>query len=140
MKKPLQSILAVALLCLAGSAFAQKAPAVALKGTDPVSYFTEGRPAKGARTINYDFDDARYLFSNAKNKELFASSPERYAPQFAGLCATGLSMGMKTEADPGVWKIIDGRLYVFSSSEAREMAEKDPSLIQKSHANWKAGK
>ena len=104
------------------------------------AFLTVITPAKGARTINYDFDEARYLFSNAKNKELFASSPERYAPQFAGLCATGLSMGMKTEADPGVWKIIDGKLYVFSSTEAREMAEKDPALLQKSHANFKAGK
>ena len=139
--KHLRVILAVVILGLSGPAFAQtKAPPVALKGTDPVSYFTQGKPAKGARTLNYDFDDARYLFSSAKNKDLFASSPDRYVPQFAGLCATGLAMGMKAEADPSVWKIIDGKLYVFSSVEARGMAEKDPSLIEKSHASWKARK
>ena len=136
----LKAILAVAVLGASGSVFAQsspaKAPPVALKGNDPVSYFNPGTPAKGARSINYDFDDARYLFSSAKNKESFAANPDRYAPQFTGLCATGLSMGMKTEADPNVFLVRDGKLYVFSSTEARQMVEKDPSLLKKAHASW----
>ena len=133
-------LLAVLVLVAGGQALAQKSPPVGLKGNDPVSYFTPGQPVKGASALNFDFDDSRYLFSSQKNKQLFASNPDRYAPQFSGLCATGLSMGMKAEADPNVWKIIDGKLYVFSSVEAREMADKDPSLIKKSHAGWKARK
>ena len=136
----MRQLLAVLVLMVGSQALAQKSPPVALKGNDPVSYFTPGRPVKGASAFNVDFDDSRYLFSSQKNKQLFASNPDRYAPQFSGLCATGLAMGMKAEADPGVWKIIDGKLYVFSSVDAREMAEKDPSLIKKSHASWKAGK
>ena len=32
---------------------------------------------------------------------------------------------MKAEADPTVWKIVDGKLYVFSSTQAREKFEQD---------------
>ena len=138
--RKLLTILALAVLGASGSVFAQsspaKAPPVALKGNDPVSYFTQGHPVKGASTINYDFDESRYLFSSPKNKETFASNPDRYTPQFGGLCATGLSMGMKAEADPRVFKIVDGKLYVFSSTQALEMVEKDPSLLKKAHESW----
>jgi YHS domain-containing protein len=128
-------ILALAVACFTTSVLAQSPP-VSLKGHDPVSYFTDGRPVKGSAGINYDFDEARYLFSSQKNRELFASSPERYTPQFTGLCATGMALGMKAESDPSVWKIVDGKLYVFSSAQAREKFEQDPSLLAKSQQNW----
>jgi YHS domain-containing protein len=137
--KTLPAILVAAALSLGGSVFAQsgaKAPALALKGIDPVSYFNPGKPAKGAASINYDYDDSRYLFVSQRNRQSFAANPERYSPQFGGLCATGLSAGMKAESDPRIFKIVDGKLYVFSSTEAREMAEKDPTLLKKSHEAW----
>ena len=129
-------ILALAAAFLAGPLFAQS-PRVTLKGHDPVSYFTEGRPVKGSESINYDFDEARYLFANTTNRERFAANPERYTPQFTGLCATGMALGMKAEADPSVWKIVDGRLYVFSSPQAREKFESDPAMLARSHQNWR---
>lgn len=128
-------ILALASVVFAGALFAQS-PRVSLKGHDPVSYFTEGRPVRGTERINYDFDDARYLFASQKNRELFASSPDRYTPQYTGLCATGMALGVKAEADPSVWKIVDGKLYVFSSTQAREKFEKDSALLAKSRENW----
>jgi YHS domain-containing protein len=129
-------LLALAAACLASSLLAQS-PSVSLKGHDPVAYFTEGRPVKGSDAINYDFDDARYLFSSQKNRELFASRPDRYTPQYSGLCATGMALGAKAEADPTVWKIVDGKLFVFSSSQAREKFEQDPALLAKAQQNWK---
>jgi YHS domain-containing protein len=131
-------IVAVLTLGLQLTAFAQpaKAPPVALKGNDPVSYFDPGKPAKGDSTINFDFDDTRYLFSSQKNRELFAANPDHYAPQFRGLCTTGLSMGVKTEADPNVFLVKDGKLYVFLDTESRAMAEKDPTLLKKAHQAW----
>ena len=126
----------ILVLSIAIPAQAQKAPPIAIKGIDPMTYFNPGRPARGASKISYDFDESRYLFSSAKNKELFAADPERYAPQFSGLCATGLSMGMKAEADPNVFMVKDGKLYIFSSVEAREMVQKDPTLLGKAHEAW----
>lgn len=128
-------ILALAAASIGTSLFAQS-PSVSLKGHDPVSYFTDGRPVKGSAAINYDFDDTRYLFSTQKNRERFVSSPDRYTPQFTGLCTTGLALGVRAEADPSVWKIIDGKLYVFSSAQAREKFEQDPSMLAKAQQNW----
>ena len=115
-------------------------PSVALKGRDTVSYFTEKRPVLGSAQNGYDWDGSRYLFSSVKNRETFAANPDRYAPQFSGLCATGLSMGMKTAADPNVWKIVDGKLYVFSSVEAKQMADKDPGILTRAHQVLKGKK
>jgi YHS domain-containing protein len=136
----LLAFLVAAALLFGGSSFAQsggsKSSTVGLKGVDPISYFNPGKPANGMSTINYDFDDVRYLFVSQQNRETFAANPERYAPQFAGLCATGLSAGMKAESDPRIFKIVDGKLYVFSSTEARAMADKDPTLLKKAHQSW----
>lgn len=132
-----------AAILASGAAWSQttaKTPHVALKGYDPVAYFTDGKPVKGAPAISYDFDDGRYLFSSAVHRSTFAASPDRYSPQFDGLCATGLAMGMRAEADPSVWKIVDGRLYVFSSPQAREMAEKDPAMLERSRKAWQGRK
>jgi YHS domain-containing protein len=109
---------------------------VALKGYDPVSYFNPGKPAHGAASTYIDFDDSRFLFASQRNRDVFASNPDKYSPQFSGLCATGLAMGKKVESDPRVFKIIDGKLYVFSSAQALELASKDPSLLKKSHEAW----
>jgi YHS domain-containing protein len=128
----IRTLTLAAALALPASALAQGKPP-ALKGHDPVAYFVEGRPMKGAASISYDFDDSRYHFSKPKHRELFAANPDRYTPQFAGLCTVGMAMGMKAEADPSVWKIVDGKLYVFSSVQAREKVDRDPSLLAKAH-------
>lgn len=116
---------AVAAAALLGSpAFAQSAPPepvrVALKGYDPVAYFTEGKPMKGSPAIAYDFDEARYYFSSPKHRDLFAGDPDRYAPRFGGYCTGSMSRGVKNEGDPEIWVIEDGRLYVFGSGKGDE--------------------
>jgi YHS domain-containing protein len=115
-------------------------PAVALKGHDAVAYFTQKRPVMGSAQNGYDWDGSRYQFSSVKNREMFVANPDRYAPQFGGLCATGIGMGMKAAADPNVWKIVDGKLYVFSSLEAKQSVDKDPTLLARSHQAWKGVK
>jgi YHS domain-containing protein len=119
---------------------APASPTVALKGYDTVAYFTDKRPVMGTAQNGYEWDGARYLFSSVKNREAFAANPDRYTPQFGGLCATGLGMGQKAAADPNVWKIVDGKLYVFSSLEAKQMADKDPMVLAHSHQAWKGRK
>ena len=119
---------------LALSAVGLAQPKVAIKGYDPVAYFTEGKPVKGDPAISHEWDEARYLFANSRNRATFAAAPDKYAPQFAGLCATGLAFGQKVEADPQAWKIVDGRLYLFSSIPAKEVADKDPGVLARAHS------
>jgi YHS domain-containing protein len=57
---------------------------VAIKGYDTVAYHTEGRAVKGKSKFSHKWNDAKWYFSSAENKDLFAADPERYAPQYGG--------------------------------------------------------
>jgi hypothetical protein len=57
---------------------------VAIKGYDTVAYHTEGRAFKGKSKYSYEWNDAVWNFSSAKNRDLFAADPDRYAPQYGG--------------------------------------------------------
>ncbi len=130
-------------LFVSGPAFAETPPGstrVILKGHDPVAYFSESKPVKGIAEINYDWDDGRYLFSSAKNKQVFTANPDRYAPQFAGFCTAGISKGMKAEANPEVFMIVDGKLYTFFSVTARDAAQADPTMFARAAKNWQEKK
>ena len=88
-------ILSIALLTSISS-FAQKSVTFiqsgkAIRGYDPVAYFTEGNPVKGSDKLTYEWNNAKWYFSSEKNLELFKAAPEKYAPQYGGYCAYGLS-------------------------------------------------
>jgi len=129
-------------LVLSGGAAAQNAAAggkarVALKGYDPVAYFTEGKPEKGSKEFTFAYDDATYWFKSAPNRDKFASDPEHYAPQFDGYCAIQLSRGLKVEADPEAWAITNGKLYVFSKKKGvNKFKTEGVQIAEKARENW----
>lgn len=113
--------------CWAGGALANPPPAgrrIALRGYDPVAYFTDGGPAKGSPEFWFAFDDVVYLFRSAEHRAKFAADPERFAPQYDGYCAGGVSRGVKTEPHPEAWLIANGKLYVFEFPERVPMFRK----------------
>jgi len=88
---------------------------VALRGYDPVSYFTDGRPEQGSESFSASFDDDVYWFKNEAHRAMFIADPEAYAPQYRGLCAISVSRGAIAEPNPEAWTISDGKLYVFQA-------------------------
>ena len=111
-------------LLVAASSFATPTPPVAaesvplaIKGYDPVAYFTVGSPVRGLPKIEYEWDEHRYRFASAEHRELFKADPVRYAPQFANFCAMALTRGERVEADPENWLISEGKLYLFGSGK-----------------------
>lgn len=107
------------------SAVAQGIP-LAIKGYDPVAYFTEGKPARGVAEIEeYEWGGLRYRFSRAEHRELFKADPERYAPQFGNFCAMALSKGELVEAKPENWLISDGKLYIFGKPVGADLFRQD---------------
>jgi YHS domain-containing protein len=128
-------------LAVSGPAAAQTVtpghgPRVALKGYDPVAYFTDGKPEKGSSEFTFAFDDTTYWFRNAEHRAKFVSDPERYAPQFDGYCAIQLSRGHKVEADPEAWTITKGKLYVFSMKKGVPKFEKESvEILAKANEN-----
>ena len=110
---------------------------LALGGYDPVTYFTKGKPSKGNFQITAEYQGATYRFANKANRELFQKSPRRYAPQYGGYCAYGIAKGAKFTADPTIWKVVNGKLYVNLDQSIGELFNKDVSgYITKANQNW----
>jgi len=136
-----------AALMLPGAALAQNATLlptssnptsgarVALKGYDPISYFTDGKPEQGSSQFTFAFDDTTYWFKSAEHRDKFAADPEHYAPQFDGYCAVQLSRGKKVEADPQAWTITNGKLYVFSGKKGPDVFKEQPVAIAEKAAD-----
>lgn len=81
--------------------------------------------------------DVEWHFANAEDTALFAGDPERYAPQFGGFCALGVRKGVTVAADPEAWTIIDGKLYLKFSEDARDRWRKDKDKnIEKANEVW----
>jgi YHS domain-containing protein len=57
---------------------------VAIKGYDPVAYFTDGHAVKGKSEYSYNWNEASWYFSKPENRDLFAANPQKYAPNHGG--------------------------------------------------------
>ena len=111
---------------------------IALKGYDPVAYFTLSTPTPGVAEYDYVYDGVRYYFANARHRDLFKANPEKYAPQFGGNCANNMANGVRRDSDPTVWVIIGDKLYVFAGTAGAERFRKDgETAALKASANWK---
>ena len=86
---------------------------LAIKGYDPVAYFTDGKPTRGAPEFEYQWDEHRYRFASAEHRDLFKADPVHYAPQFGNFCAMALALGKVVVANPENWLVSDNKLYVF---------------------------
>ena len=60
------------------------ADGIAIKGYDPVAYFTMGRPVQGQEALQYGWREAKWFFATREHLEMFKENPERYAPQYGG--------------------------------------------------------
>lgn len=110
---------------------------VAIEGTDPVAYFTEGKPVAGSKKFSHKWDGVNWRFASAKNRDLFKSDPKKYAPQFGGWCAFAVSRGHTASIEPEAWSIVDGKLYLNYSVSVRKQWQADvPGNIQKGIENW----
>ena len=112
---------------------------VAIRGYDPVAYFTESRPITGSSEFEVSWNDVRWRFASAAHRDLFVSDPERYSPQFGGLCAWGLAIGKHFDADPETWAIVDGKLYLtYSKSASDKLQANMAENLKKAEENWVA--
>lgn len=110
---------------------------LALRGYDPVAYFTDGKPVAGKAEFTQEWRGATWRFASAEHRDAFAKEPEKFAPRFGGFCAYAVSKGYTYDADPLRWRIVDGRLYVNYNAQAQREWEKDvPGNIAKGEANW----
>ena len=112
---------------------------VAIKGYDPVAYFTEQQAVKGDAEISQSWLGADWKFASEKHRKLFAENPVKYAPQYGGFCADGVAYNTTTtNIDPEAWRIIDGKLYLNYDQGAAVEIEEVEGQIDKAEKNWPA--
>jgi YHS domain-containing protein len=110
---------------------------VAIKGYDTVAYFKAGKALKGNESFTVQWHNKTWYFLTRENRDLFAASPEKYAPQYDGYCAWAMTEARKAVTDPEVWKIVNERLYLNCSMTAYEKWSRDiPGNIKKADMNW----
>ena len=110
---------------------------VAIKGYDTVAYFIAGKALKGSESFTFKWHNMTWYFLTSENRDLFSAGPGKYAPQYDGYCAWAMTESRKSQTDPEIWKIVDGKLYLNCSRSAFESWSKDiPGNIKKADANW----
>ena len=110
---------------------------VGVNGYDLVTYQTDKRPLRGNGNYVATHNGVTYLFSNEENKTTFEKNPDKYLPAYGGWCAFGVSVGKKFSADPEVWEIVDGKLYMNLDNGIKKMWISDiPGNIKKANKHW----
>lgn len=115
---------------------------IALKGYDPVAYFTSGKAVKGKKDLGGVISQgATYYFSSNENKEVFKKNATAYEPQYGGWCAYAMgSDGSKVDIDPETFKIVNGKLFVFYNkffnNTLKSWNKDEANLYKKADQNW----
>jgi YHS domain-containing protein len=112
---------------------------VAIRGYDPVAYLTKQKAERGSDEFTGVYKGSTFRFQNAANRDLFLANPEKYAPQFNGYCAFGVSRGYKADVSPDAFSVVDGKLYLNYNAEVKTMWSKDVSgYVAKAEEKWPA--
>ncbi|MEM6275809.1 MAG: YHS domain-containing (seleno)protein [Pseudomonadota bacterium] len=136
------SAAAPAALAFTSPAFAAEPPVfaeggIAVRGTDVVAYFAEGKQGDGSAEFAHEFMGATWQFASAENRDAFAADPEAFAPQYGGYCAYAVSQGYTASISPNAWTIHDGKLYLNFNKAVRSLWARDiPGRIASADANW----
>ncbi|WP_295893798.1 YHS domain-containing (seleno)protein [uncultured Vibrio sp.] len=110
---------------------------IAIKGYDPVAYFTKSGATQGNPEYTATYKNAIYQFASSENRDQFRANPQAYAPQYGGYCAFGVAMGKKFETDPQAWKVEDGKLYLNLDKKVQQRwLEDTQGFIVDANNNW----
>ncbi len=118
----------------------------AISGYDAVAYFSlpqkepgmaQPHAVPGRVDITADYNGATWAFASEENRDMFLADPGKYAPAFDGHCAYGVAQGGKVPANPNLWRIVDGELYLNITPTVVGFWNEDiPGHIDTADSNW----
>lgn len=118
----------------------------AVSGYDVVAYQSleqvpagqrQSEAVPGDANITAEYNGSTWAFSTEENRDKFVANPEAYAPEFDGHCAYGVAQGGKVPANPNLWRIVDGKLYLNITPNVVTFWEEDiPGQIDTAVSNW----
>ncbi len=110
----------------------------AISGYDAVAYFTQGKPVTGSAEFTFDYMYATWKFSSQEHLDMFTWDPTAYAPQYGGYCAYAVANGDTASAEPDLWTIYEGKLYLnYSPKINARWSEDIPGYIEKANDQWR---
>ncbi len=111
----------------------------AINGYDPVAYFTLGKPAKGQDKLAFEWMGAKWKFSTQAHLDLFKADPVKYAPQYGGYCAYGVTQDALVKVEPDQFTVREGKLYLNYDADIQAKWLKDPAgYIRQADAKFPA--
>lgn len=109
----------------------------AIKGYDPVAYFSDGKPVKGSPEHKAQHKGSEFHFASRANRDAFAANPEKYAPQYGGFCAFGTAGGYKAAIDPAAFTIVNDKLYLnYSKGVQKQWGADIPGFVSRADGKW----
>lgn len=114
---------------------------LAIEGYDPVAYFTAHSAQKGNPQYTFTYGSINYRFASLQNLQTFKANPAAYEPQYGGWCAYAMgNTGEKVPVDPGTFKIVNGKLYLFYNkwlnNTLTSWNKNEKQLNANANANW----
>jgi hypothetical protein len=110
---------------------------LALDGFDPVSFHLGPAPRPGRADLDHLWGGAAWRFASEANRAAFLRDPWAYAPRLGGHDADAASRGVLVDADPTVFLVRDGRLYLFRTPEGRARFASEPALAEAAEGRWR---
>ena len=110
---------------------------LAIKGYDPVAYFEMGKAVEGSEHFRHEWLGQEWRFASAEHRDLFASNPIKYVPQFGGYCSETHTVA---EVNPTAWQIVGGRLYLFFSEKSAKKFTRDERAQSMLERHWETVK
>lgn len=109
----------------------------AIRGYDPVAYFTDGKPVKGSAEHQATYRGSTFHFRSQANRDAFAANPAKYAPQYGGFCAFGTAGGYKAATQPGAFTIVGDKLYLNYNADVQKKWSSDiPGYVRSADGKW----
>lgn len=116
---------------------------MSLNGYSPVSYLDEGKAKRGSKEYIGEYEGIYYSLTSMGQQQKFDANPEKYEPAFGGWCAYSMAQGKKVDVHRDSFKVVDGRLLVFSKDDTTDgltlWNEGDEAeLMKKAEEHWKS--
>lgn len=111
--------------------FSDSDTGIAINGYDTVAYFTNAKAVPGSDAHTMSWNGAIWKFASKEHLDLFKAQPERYAPQYGGYCAYGVSKGYLVSIEPEQFTVLNNKLYLNYDAGVQKKWSQDPAGYNK---------
>ena len=109
----------------------------AIGGYDTHAYWRAGAAVEGSQTFAVMWKGVPWHFATQADADNFAADPASFAPQFGGFCTRAMSFKKIVDGDPEVWRIFEGKLYLFALPKGgKKFDGNEAEMIAKAQAHW----